>query len=53
VYSFVDVDPSQRPDPLSVLQAIPPPAPHPLKRGPFSIIFGGRLAPRAKRRRQD
>jgi peroxiredoxin len=52
VYSFLDVDPSQRPDPLQVLEAIPPPAPHPLKRGPFSMIFGGRLAPRAKKRRQ-
>lgn len=52
VYSFLDVDPAQRPDPLSVLEAVPPPAPHPLKRGPFSMLFGGRLAPKAKRRRQ-
>jgi peroxiredoxin len=52
VYSFLDMDPSQRPDPLEVLEAIPPPTPHPLKRGPFSRLFGGRLAPRAKRRRQ-
>lgn len=53
VYSFLNVDPAQRPDPLKVLEAIPPPAPHPLKRGPFSILFGGRLAPRATKRRRQ
>jgi peroxiredoxin len=47
LYSFVNVDHTQRAEPSKVLKAIPTKQPrYNLKRGPFSFVFGSRLAPR-------
>jgi peroxiredoxin len=47
LYSFVNVDHTQRAEPSKVLKAIPTKQPRDnLKRGPFSFVFGSRLAPR-------
>lgn len=56
LYAFCDADPTQRAEPSDILKAIPTKFQRraPIKRGPFSLLFGGRLAPRAsKRARRD
>jgi peroxiredoxin len=48
LYSFVDVDPTKRAEPSTVLKAVPTKSQprSPLTRGPFSFFFGRRLSPR-------
>eukprot|EP00934_Nitzschia_sp_Nitz4_P004678 Nitzschia sp. Nitz4//scaffold47_size129522//80357//81778//NITZ4_003557-RA/size129522-processed-gene-0.45-mRNA-1//-1//CDS//3329552818//4668//frame0 len=50
IYSFVSVDPTKRPEPLTVLQNIPTEFQHhaSLKWGPFSLIANRRLTPNVR-----
>jgi peroxiredoxin len=52
LYAFVNADPTQRAEPSDILKAIPTKFQRqaPAKRGPFSLLFGGRLAARANKR---
>ncbi len=53
LYSFVDADPTRRAEPLKILKAIPSASQLRPKRGPFSLLFGKRMAPRIKKACND